>query len=378
MTPGAIRSLEPRADGACDGFFVESDMSHYPVLHYSKKQVIRVGETLRGRLPEEPTEEVLQAFRIAYDWRNSHAYPMRKVRRELGREVRRLQAPGITAARLKRMSSIRKKLARLSASLIQIQDLGGCRAILKSMDDARALIAAYQAGASIHEIRKESDYIACPKDGGYRSHHIVVSFQGQDGKQIYDGRRIEIQIRTDLQHAWATAVEAVGLYRGEDLKAGEGNKDWLRLFALMSSEFAEIEKCPPIPDTPSPELRRKELRDLSHGLKAAETLEGLSQAFRAAESFIGTPHAKYFVLHYDRAEGVVTVRILAGAVWPANQTRDEQSSDDVLVEVDKIENLREAYPNYFGDVRVFLSHLKKAVYGFDTEWLATWAKRRAN
>ena len=51
--------------------------------------------------------------------------------------------------------------------------------------------------------------------------------------------------------------------------------------------------------------------------------------------------------------------------------------DDVMVEVDKVENLKEAYPNYFGDVRMFLSHLKRVVVGFDTSWVREYSARKA-
>ena len=66
--------------------------------------------------------------------------------------------------------------------------------------------------------------------------------------EVFHDRRVEVQIRTFLQHTWATAVEAVGAYRGENMKGGEGNSDWLRLFSLMSGEFAATENCALPPD----------------------------------------------------------------------------------------------------------------------------------
>jgi hypothetical protein len=41
----------------------------------------------------------------------------------------------------------------------------------------------------------------------------------------------------------------------------------------------------------------------------------------------------------------------------------EYSEDIVLVEVDKIENLTVAYPNYFGDVQLFKYQLKRITQG---------------
>ena len=70
-------------------------------------------------------------------------------------------------------------------------------------------------------------------------------------KSEYDGMLIEIQIRTHLQHIWATAVETMGIYLNQNLKAGQGSKDINRFFALISSLFAYIEQQPLVPGTPN-------------------------------------------------------------------------------------------------------------------------------
>src|SRR5690606_27307562 len=107
-----------------------------------------------------------------------------------------------------------------------------CRAILGDIQQVNALIEHCRHNFP-HSIKgKEFDYINDPKLDGYRSHHIVFCFNAKGDRAEYDGRRIELQIRTQLQHAWATAVEAVGLFRDEDMKAGEGDENWLRLFKL--------------------------------------------------------------------------------------------------------------------------------------------------
>lgn len=219
----------------------------FPVSHYSKNRVVKAGKALRSHLPwpndEAGWRDINETFRIAYDWRNSHALPLRRIRAELAGKVRKLKATGITAGRLKRMLSIRKKLGRTTNTLAQMQDLGGCRAILDSVEDVKAVVTAYRDGASAHRVREDTSYIDTPKRGGYRSHHFVLNFQASGDEAPYQDRRIEIQVRTRLQHVWATAVEAVGLIRAADLKAGEGDPDWLRLFELMASEFADFEGC---------------------------------------------------------------------------------------------------------------------------------------
>lgn len=117
-------------------------MADFPRFECSMRQVLRAGEALKGDLiwSEEKAEEFYEIFRIANNWRDSHAYPMRSLRHEIIARMRVLDVQGITAARLKRMRSIRKKLRTISATLNQIQDLGGCRVILTSIDEVNRLI----------------------------------------------------------------------------------------------------------------------------------------------------------------------------------------------------------------------------------------------
>jgi len=272
-----------------DESVIIGDMADFPIFDYPKKEIVRAGKALSGSMPWDPDkiEEYLHIFRIAYAWRNSHAFPMRKIRYELGGKIRR-RGNGITAGRIKRMRSIRLKLSRSTNTLRQMQDLGGCRAIMDSMDDVISIAESYKMGDTAHKIIREDDYVANPKLGGYRSHHFVLSFNPAHGvDRGFEGHRIEVQIRTRLQHVWATAVESIGLIRGEDLKAGDGDPGWLYLFALMSSEFAEAERCPICPDTPDDRaLRLGIIRELNRKLDAVNTLIKTNGAFQVAESYI--------------------------------------------------------------------------------------------
>ena len=343
-------------------------MSDYPTFRFSKKQVIKAGKALRGSIlyTPETREEAVQVFRIAYNWRNSHVYPMRRIRYELAGKIRHAHVGAITAARIKRMASIRRKLARSSITLVQVQDLGACRAIVDTTSDVEALIQIYRSGGSAHGLRGDTSYIEAPKEGGYRSHHLVLEFQARGTDEIFSGRRIEIQLRTRLQHIWATAVEAVGLARGEDLKAGQGHPDWLRLFALMSSEFAEAEDCPLVPGTGEQASRHEELKALDRRLGAINALENLNYAFRSSEQ-VGGQRDKWFLIQFDRAGRSVAVtgynNPIVGSERYANEEYQHEDLNSVLVEVDKIENLRAAYPNYFLDVGEFSARMSGIVCG---------------
>ena len=60
---------------------------------------------------------------------------------------------------------------------------------------------------------------------------------------------VEIQFRSHLQHVWATALETMGLFTKQALKAGQGAEYVKRFFVLVSSLFAMRENCPIIPGT---------------------------------------------------------------------------------------------------------------------------------
>lgn len=351
----------------------ESDLSigsvaEYPHLEYSMNAVRRAGKRIAKTVHWNPDQrdEIIRTFTIANSWRDSHVLPMRSIRLSIIQRMRHGRMNGFTAARPKRLSSIRKKLQRLGCQLDQINDLGGCRAVLHDIDAVNTLMAECRERVP-HEVRQEYPYIEAPKHDGYRSHHMVYRFHGKGDRKPFDGRRIELQIRTRLQHSWATAVEAVGLFRGEDMKAGQGDPEWLRLFQLMSAEFAHTEKCAPVPGMPDRSKRIAELRDLNAKLGAASFLDDLKNATRFVRGYVYERGARYYLLRYDHAKRSVEVEPHFSAVEGtkalslAEQVIELEPSDNakvVLVEVDKIDSLVEAYPNYFGDVSLFIENLK--------------------
>ena len=348
-------------------------MADFPRSDYSNKDVKRAGEIIAGNMlwTKEKDSEIREAFRIANSWRDAHAFPMRSIRCSLIWYMRNLDINGITAARLKRMPAIRRKLARIGLGLNQIQDLGGCRAILDTMENVRSIVQILQQRGR-HEIRREDNYIEKPKDDGYRSHHVILAFKGNsDETSVFDGRRIELQLRTRMQHSWATAVEAVGLFRGEELKNHAGSQEWLRLFEAMSGEIAEAEGCPVHPEWADATKRRANIRELAGSLKALAFLEHVRQGVKGTDLPMSPGYfPSHYMIRFDHATKTVSVE-------PFNQPlqatqsyddaesfqRKEESENIVLVEVSKLENLKLAYPNYFGDVGYFESQLQRVVRG---------------
>src|SRR3989338_9594722 len=141
--------------------------------------------------------------------------------------------------------------------LYQIQDIGGCRSVLPTVQLVKKCYNDYKKRKIAHALLWEKDYIQHPKSDGYRSIHLIYKFNSNKYKE-YNGLLIEVQIRSRLQHLWATAVETAGCFTKQAIKSNQGDPNWSEFFRLVSSVFANIENTPTVPNTPSHE---KELYD---------------------------------------------------------------------------------------------------------------------
>jgi putative GTP pyrophosphokinase len=77
-----------------------------------------------------------------------------------------------------------------------------------------------------HKLKNEADkfnYIERPKKTGYRGFMMCmnIAWISEAGKK-FRGLCVEIQYRTLVQHAWATAVEIVGFNTEKSTKISEG------------------------------------------------------------------------------------------------------------------------------------------------------------
>lgn len=337
-------TLSRDAGGRIDESFAEPMVMAPP----SRQAVIAAGEALRERIPADDYSAQAEHFRVAHDWREAHLLPMHRMLIGLSGRARAVSPNAIVAGRIKRLSSIRKKLRRSRINLWDIQDIAGVRAIVPTIEDVVRIVERYEGGDSRHRRAKSDDYIAEPKASGYRSYHLMMRFVGAGDLAPINKRSVEMQVRTRLQHSWATALEAVGLMRGEDLKAGEGSPDWLRFFSLVSGQFAAYERQPPVPGVAEdPAVRLDELRYLDNKLDAIATLESYNAAIARVGAVYGAQGGR-FTIRFDRAAQTVTVTPFYAGRMVEGAEGDGQ--DVVVVEVDRIDALAEAYPNYFADV----------------------------
>ncbi len=336
---------------------------------YSRNQVDKAGFTLAD--PSASAADIEAAYAIINNWRSAHSYPLNTFQITLRRKVATVESEFIVAQRIKRLESIRAKFSRPETSTIQLsqmQDIGGCRAVVRDVGRVRQVVELYKSGRFSHSLKTERNYIQTPKPDGYRGVHLVYQYVGEGKTEVYNKLRIEVQVRTVNQHAWATAVEAVSIFTKQALKWRQGEEDWKRFFTLMGSAIASIERTPFVPQTPSdiPSLV-EELRKLSEKLNVASVLKMYSTTINYAGQ---AKDAKYLVIELNAESQQVRVsRFVASASQEANamyldlerRTSANPAVQVVLVSVDAISKLQKAYPNYFLDTQRFATILNRVL-----------------
>jgi putative GTP pyrophosphokinase len=189
-------------------------------------QINKAGRILRGWMqdkygsPERVPDEVVDAYRVMLRFRQAHQGPLTTATVSLRWRVNREGCRVEVSQRLKRSPTILGKLDReKTMALANMQDIGGCRAVLVNLDEVWRLKRRIEKGTP--RPGRVYDYIKQPRESGYRGIHLIVP---------YRGRNIEIQLRTGVMHEWAIFVERLSGRLGEDLKSSAGPQpvlDWL-------------------------------------------------------------------------------------------------------------------------------------------------------
>ncbi|KAF5061946.1 hypothetical protein DSECCO2_310020 [anaerobic digester metagenome] len=332
-------------------------------VEYSRNKIIKSGKIIKR--PDSTSEQIEEATKVIDNWRAAHAFPLHVIYMHLRRMAEGKNI--IVAERLKRLDSIIKKLEREpSMSLWMMQDLGGCRFIVPTLEDVYKYSEKYDNSRKRHIFKKKYDYIVEPKLSGYRSLHMVYEYHSDTVDTYNQNVLIEIQYRTHLQHLWATAVETVGLFTKQAIKSGQATDDVKRFFVLISSLFALRENCPIVPGTNSDE---KELVSEIEEIDSKCNLLDMLSAIRVA---VGYQDQKafdkkgYYILIFNYNNRRLQIKFFkpsqmdeANEIYSQiEKTRAESKIDAVLVRVSSIKALKSAYPNYFSDIGDFLGIVK--------------------
>jgi len=342
----------------------------YAVPQYSKSRVDASGKALRtaGIQEVDPAD-----LAVINNWRAAHSQPLVTFNMTLRSRAAKVDPDALVAQRLKRLTSIEAKLRdRPNMRLSQMQDIGGVRAVVSGVGNVIALAEQYRETKMQHTLSSEDDYIATPKLDGYRGVHLIYRYKSEyERSSAYDGLFVELQIRSRMQHAWATTVETVSTLTGQALKSTlntrRGEERWRRFLALMSSVIAIWEKSPPVPEVPAEHGDLiKEVKNLSKELRVAEILTGWQDAIRRLPTK-NVEGAQVFILSIDpttkiaQAVGYREPEDAEQAYLEMERDLEAKGAQAVLVSVDRVNRLRTAYPNYFLDTRYFVSLLNQAL-----------------
>jgi len=342
---------------------------------YSRSRIDRAGDILSSDTTTDAEKE--EAIEILDNWRAIHSYPMHVFKMRLKNKSKLVDPHALTAQRLKRVPAILFKLKRQyngrppTMKLSQMQDIGGCRAVLSTVDLARKLHKDYYLKGDIkHKRIGEKDYIKYPKKDGYRSIHVIYRFNSDKGKSIYNGLVVEIQIRSKLQHLWATAIEIVDFFTRQAIKSNEGQEEWMGFFRLVSSAFALMEKCPTVPNTPTDEKELCTLiKEKERQLNVIRKMRGWANSIKVFEQAGKKKQKmKFFLLELNIIGENLTIseypktleqKAIADYAEAEKKYRGKKEFDVVLVGADTTHDLEKAYPNYFIDCGEFLDVLQK-------------------
>lgn len=208
----------------------------------TKGEIDRLGLRI-GESKSISTEDLA----LLQEYRQTFQEPVSRVFSYVLASARKLDRHCIVTFRIKRLDTIIEKLRRFKdnqngrMSLSRMWDIAGCRCILNVSNDR----LYHLLDTVLEEYGKESkvnDYISKPRISGYRSLHVYV-------KDKQTQQPVEIQIRNNEQHNWATLVEIVDLLYGtknKELGASGSLGRFLYLYSrapdLSNTEFSEMIK----------------------------------------------------------------------------------------------------------------------------------------
>ena len=319
----------------------------------SKSKVNEAGSRLREGIYTYKDVVVIE------EWRAAHRKVLNTFQEILRRRTRYSEA--VVAQRHKRRNTIFGKLARFQKmQLSRMDDVAGCRVIFPTIEEMHKFRQKLHSARFKHTKKNEIDkydYIKNPKKTGYRGIHDVYSYnvKSESGRHL-KGLLVEIQFRTNIQHAWATAVEVIGFITESQPKFQEGDKRYEYAIALASEILARCyeELNGPFPDISDSTLVQRFL-DADSELSLMKTLKGLNEADASISE------KKNTILIFSE-DGNLEIKSYKGATEALRALfeieKEQPQSDVVLVKADTSEEVRFAFKNYFSDAKEFIKLLE--------------------
>lgn len=315
----------------------------------SKSRVNQAGENIRNRIA---TSEDL---RVIDEWRAAHRGVLNTFQAILRN---RTKSTNISVAqRHKRKQTIFDKLNRLpEMKLARMDDVAGCRLIFKSLKELNSFRANFLKAHFKHKRKnnlEKYDYIKQPKQTGYRGIHDVYEYDvnSEVGKKL-TGLYVEIQYRTLVQHAWATAVEVIGFITENQPKFQKGDVRYETVMTYASEILARVHEG--IRGT----ITNISDRDLVEKFLMLDAEIGLLRMLKGLNAANKTVSANRNTILIFSGAGNLEVRTFRDAPDALRTLfeleRKMPDHDIVLVRADTSDEVRLAFRNYFSDAKDFI------------------------
>lgn len=291
----------------------------------------------------------------------------------------------LTASRNKRIETIISKLCRPEKpKLDRIHDIAGTRIIfenIKSLEDYIDILENTELvnfKEKSNEDKNRYNYIKNPKSDGYRSIHKVfyyssnIPYSTLNEKSFnLENKKIELQLRTRLQHIWATTVEIYDIINKSNIKTGTHNKLETKeglFFKKCSLVFEGIESndVEKIKININEIFRDKDLVEIYNRLKGIKNIKNIQ-----LPKTLGSDEV--FILITDLNKGKTTFfttdpiekndkqdTFLINASYRRLEEKNTKGEYILLLlTLGDIKKLKNVYPNYFLNTNKFISILKK-------------------
>ena len=319
-------------------------------MGFSNSAIDKIGDIVRRGKSADGYDEAVKSMNL---WREAHGDLLDDFYDKCVKMAEEIDGDSIIVAqRLKRLPTIIGKLSRFkNMRLSRMQDIAGVRIIVDGMEQLEIVEKRIKRWKNLVKV---SDYIEKPKDSGYRGKHFIFK---------RDGMFVEIQLRTDLQHLWATSVETTDIFRGASLKERDDATCWHDFFCQVSSIFALSEGVAPVS-----EYSGLSLGGLCETLREnmrKNHIDSQIASFVLTEPIVADKRIKgayYIVIVLDfKKKKATTIKYreadyhIAFRDYERLEQQGVKDRQVVLIAVNKVQKIREAYPNYFMNLSTFLN-----------------------
>lgn len=343
----------------------------------SKKSLDRLGKALLQLGENEEADDV--AYKQLNHYR-SLFHPLMNIvnqqcRIKIAKTLPKTKAKkAMVVQRIKRLESIILKLERFTTmQLSNMQDIGGVRVILPDIQSVETFTKNLFSRSKKIVVKNKKNYIVDPKpEDGYRGIHYQLELANTRLEVApFEKLMVELQVRTLLQHCWATGVEIAGIINNKQYKTGDWDTDWHEFFKVLGDCFA-IAETANSSYTNVPLQIRKNLLLLINKLDIFQhlhTASAIVQLVPFISSTTSLPSNAFLLLIADFDLGEMRTTVYKDeekalehlTIWEKRFNRLKAGGglkgQVLLIKTEDIKKLKDSYPNYYMNSKLLIEQL---------------------